>query len=107
MSEEHVLGPPIVSEMGCDEDFLELVELFVSELPGRVEAMRQAIEDNDWDALKRLAHQLKGAAGGYGFPTITDNARELEQSTEATADPASICRQIEELANMCQRARAK
>ncbi len=106
MSKEHISGPPIISKLGDDEDFVELVELFVSELPDRVESMRKAVEENDLDTLKRLAHQLKGAAGGYGFPTITDNARDLEQNSQATEDLASIRRQVEELADMCQRARA-
>jgi len=107
VSEEQVSGPPIISDLGADEDFVELVEMFVSELPDRIESMRKAIEENDMDSLKRFAHQLKGAAGGYGFPTITDNARELEQSSEAAADMTTICQQVDELANMCQRARAK
>lgn len=107
MSEEQVSGPPIISNLGDDEDFVELVEMFVSELPDRVESMRKAIEENDMDALRRLAHQLKGAAGGYGFPSITDNARVVEQSSEAAEDLASVRQQVEELADMCQRARAK
>jgi len=107
VSEEQVSGPPIISNLGDDEDFVELVEMFVSELPDRVESMRKAIEENDMDALRRLAHQLKGAAGGYGFPSITDNARVVEQSSEAAEDLASVRQQVEELADMCQRARAK
>lgn len=107
MSKEQVSGPPIISNLGTDEDFVELIQTFVSELPDRVNSMRKAIEENDLDALRRYAHQLKGAAGGYGFPTITDNARVLEQSSEAAEDLASVRQQVEELADMCQRARAK
>ena len=34
--------------------------------------------------LARLAHQLKGAAGGYGYPSISSAARDVEQHAKAS-----------------------
>lgn len=107
VSNEQVSGQPIISELGTDDDIVELVDMFVSELPKRVEAMRQAVEENDLESLKRFVHQLKGAAGGYGFPTITEGARELEQAIEPTEGIENVRQQVEALADLCQRARAK
>ena len=37
--------------------------------------MLRAYQAADVETLKRLAHQLSGSAGGYGFPTISEAAR--------------------------------
>jgi HPt (histidine-containing phosphotransfer) domain-containing protein len=96
----------LVSTLAGDEDMLDLVEIFVSELPGRVGAIHQALAHQDFETLQRLAHQLKGAAGGYGFPAITDAAKELELSTNINADIERLDEQFRELADLCTRARA-
>ncbi|MBT6497087.1 MAG: response regulator, partial [Planctomycetaceae bacterium] len=73
----------LVSELADDEDMLELVEMFVGELPERIAAIERSIDEQDLETLGVLAHQLKGAAGGYGFPTMTDAARLLDASMKA------------------------
>jgi HPt (histidine-containing phosphotransfer) domain-containing protein len=51
-----------------------------------------------------LAHQLTGAAGGYGFPRISVAARQLEQLARETGDIDSIRAALHELTGLCQRA---
>lgn len=97
---------PLVSELAKDANMLDLVEMFVSELPGRVEAMHLALAHLDFVTLQRLAHQLKGAAGGYGFPAITDAAKDLEANTKMTSEVEKLHSQLRELADLCGRARA-
>ena len=60
---------PIFSEYANDADMAELVEGFVAELPKRIEAISSAVSQSRGTDLKRLAHQLRGAAPGYGFPS--------------------------------------
>ena len=36
-----------------------------------------------WTTLKTLSHQLKGAAGSFGYPSITDACAEIEASVAA------------------------
>lgn len=74
---------PLYSEFAGDPDMRELLEMFVSELPGRVAAIEQAVRASDKEAVKRLSHQLKGAGGGYGFMPITDVAAQVEQMVKA------------------------
>lgn len=69
---------PIYSDMADDEDFLDLIEMFVEAIPERVESMTAAYEKQDWATLKDLSHQLKGAGGGYGFGILSTVAAELE-----------------------------
>ncbi|MBL4590355.1 MAG: Hpt domain-containing protein [Phycisphaerales bacterium] len=62
----------------------ELIGFFVDELPARVDTLRTAAENEDLDSIKRLAHQLKGAAPSYGFPTIGQAAAQLEDCLKDT-----------------------
>jgi len=82
----------------------KLVVTFVSKLGERCDAIRAAIDAKDFETLKRLAHQLKGAAGGYGFPAITDAAAALERAT--ADDAAKLPELIRKLTEMCDQARA-
>ena len=69
---------PIFSTFQDDIQMADLVTEFVSALPGRISEMRQAMDHGDWDSLRRLAHQMKGAGGGYGYGMLTEAAAELE-----------------------------
>ncbi len=98
---------PILSEYANDADMAELVESFVAELPKRVEAINSAVTQARGTDLKRLAHQLRGAAPGYGFPTIGAAAAALEdlmRQAPATAELSAFKSQIDELVDLCSRA---
>lgn len=99
-------GGVLVSELAGDADMIDLVELFVSELPQRVQALEAAIASNDVQQLARLAHQLKGAAGGYGFPAITEAARSLEQTVKSSADIRQLAAEVKAVVRLCGMARA-
>lgn len=107
MSETTQREGAIVSQLADDPDLVDLVELFVEELPQRITAIEKTITEQDFDGLKRLAHQLKGAAGGYGFPIITDAARTLEEKAKTQGDLESLDAELRQLADLCNRATAK
>ncbi len=107
MSELTPQSGTIVSELANDPDLAELVEMFVEELPDRISAIEKTISEQDYDGLKRLAHQLKGAAGGYGFPIITDAARSLEEKARTEQDLDAINTELRQLADLCHRASAR
>ncbi|MBI3203533.1 MAG: response regulator [Myxococcales bacterium] len=104
----HRPGPsapePLVSEFGDDPEMKPLVEQFVVHLPARLEELGAASRSGDREAIARIAHQLKGAAGGYGFQIVTESAARLEAA--ARADVPEIAAPLEELVSLCQRARA-
>jgi signal transduction histidine kinase/DNA-binding response OmpR family regulator len=106
MDEARASEPPIVSTLAGDPDFADLVGMFVSELPARLETIAAAAAAQDLERLRTLAHQLKGAAGGYGFPSITEAAKRLEDGAKAGNDLAEIQRSLEQLAGLCQRVQA-
>ncbi len=106
MTESAQVRQVLVSEFASDPDMVELVEMFVDELPDRVEAIEKMLKQQDFDSLRALAHQLKGAAGGYGFPTITDAAKTVETVAKTTQDVESLKKDVEYLTNLCNSARA-
>jgi PAS domain S-box-containing protein len=75
----------IQSQFAGDPDMADVIEEFVARLPGTVTAMVESLERSGHEDLRRLAHQLKGAGGGYGYPLLTEQARKLEDATR-TAD---------------------
>ncbi len=100
-SESHELDDPataaayaeptlLLSELADEPDMAELLEQFLADLPGRVDAIGVALDDNDRTRVAALVHQLKGAAGGYGFPTISDAARVLETSARRANDTSEL-----------------
>ncbi len=85
-----------------DPSFADLVEEFVNGLDDRVSAMRKAIEDNELARLKTLAHQLKGAGGGHGYPVLTQASAALEE--RAAHRSLEECKTaLEELASFVSR----
>jgi signal transduction histidine kinase/CheY-like chemotaxis protein len=100
-------GRSLVSTFEHDEDMKEIVHLFVRDLPERSSAILRASQAADVDTLQRLAHQLKGAAGGYGFPRITEAALAVERDIAEGADAPRLQRHVEELASLCRRARTR
>jgi HPt (histidine-containing phosphotransfer) domain-containing protein len=97
---------PLYSEMGADPDFGEIVEMFVDEMPERIEALLAEMQSGNMDELQRLAHQIKGAAGGYGFDPITAPAARLEASVRDGEPESDIQTALDELVGFCSRVRA-
>ena len=52
--------------------------MFVDALPERMQGLQVAVERHDLAEARRLAHQLKGAFGSYGFHPLTDVLQQLE-----------------------------
>lgn len=96
----------ILSAFGDDDDMKEIVRQFVRDLPDRASALLRALQACDADTAGRMAHQLKGAAGGYGFPRITEAAAAVEQGVRDGIDASSLHSRAEDLARLCRRARA-
>lgn len=94
------------SSLGGDADLAEIVELFVDEMPDRVAFIRDCYQADNWNELGRAAHQLKGAAGSYGFHQLTAPAAGLESAVREHQGPEAIAQAIKVLENACGRVRA-
>ncbi|MBX3372791.1 MAG: Hpt domain-containing protein [Phycisphaeraceae bacterium] len=97
---------PLYSTLAGDDEMADLISYFVAELSNRVEALQAAFTEGDEDRLRMLAHQIKGAAGGYGFPAITAVAGDLERVLQSDGRGMSeVDRQVRDLIDLCRRAR--
>ncbi len=92
---------PIRSKLAEDHDMADIINQFVTKLPDKLSAMREAIANNHHQELQRLAHQLKGSGGGYGYPQLTDPAKCLEEAAKAEdVEGASLA--LASLGKLCQ-----
>lgn len=82
--------------MADDPDFRELLEEFVGEIPDRIALIENAMASADIATLRRLSHQLKGACGGYGFPTLTNDAAVIESAIDRGLPAQQINEMIED-----------
>ena len=94
----------LVSEYADDPDLADLVVEFVEQLPQRIERLEQAVNDADRSQLADVAHQLAGAAGGYGFASITQVARTLEQQALRETLITPLRATAAELTELCRQA---
>ncbi len=99
-------GAPLVSRLAGLPAFDQLLREFVQELPARVAAMEADLRTDDVTALATRAHQLKGTAGTYGFPALTEAARALETGIAAGLAAAEIESRLRRLEEVCRRVRA-
>jgi HPt (histidine-containing phosphotransfer) domain-containing protein len=88
---------PIRSVYEDDPDMFEIVREFAVELPARIAKLEAHIAAGEMRELQTLAHQLKGAGGGYGFPQITELAASLEQALKTGADAPVVKDRTSEL----------
>lgn len=66
--------------LGLEEDeFLEIVELFIDTANKDFEKINNAVKDTDSKLLAESSHSLKGAAGNLGFKDISKNAEYIEK----------------------------
>src|SRR5262245_32581733 len=70
----------VYSEFAADPDYREILELFAEALPERRQTLIDVFRSGDRPALRTLAHQLKGAGGGFGFRELTTLAAALEEA---------------------------
>jgi HPt (histidine-containing phosphotransfer) domain-containing protein len=81
---------------GDESLFRELSGLFAQQWSGQLLAVREAIAENDSEALARGAHRLKGSAGAFGNGPAFDKAAEIE-SLARNGNLARACESLEAL----------
>jgi histidine phosphotransfer protein HptB len=92
----------VYSSLAEDPDLGELVDIFVQEMPARVDALETQARCCDWQQLKRAAHQIKGAAGSYGFAALTPPAARLELALAEGCPEEEVLSVLAELLVLCR-----
>jgi CheY-like chemotaxis protein/HPt (histidine-containing phosphotransfer) domain-containing protein len=85
---------PLRSTMEDDPDLRSYLSSFIADLPRFVSGHETCLADKNLDEIRRLAHQLKGAGGTFGFNLITEAARCVETSIESEPDLTAAVTQL-------------
>ncbi len=68
----------------------EVINLFLSDAPGRIEAIANASQSRDAVRLSEAAHALKGAASNVGAITLIAISAKIEAQASAGVIPLDI-----------------
>jgi HPt (histidine-containing phosphotransfer) domain-containing protein len=74
---------PVRSLFADDGEWDELLRAFAETIPQKRQALRDWHHGGAVDQIRLLAHQVKGAGGGYGFPELSQVAAALEQACQS------------------------
>jgi HPt (histidine-containing phosphotransfer) domain-containing protein len=88
-----VLDPVAYAELQetMGEDFAaELLETFLAEAPGMLNALHGAAAAGDAEGFRRAAHSIKSNAGLFGATALADLARGMELGGLTTPAPDTM-----------------
>jgi PAS domain S-box-containing protein len=97
-------GEELHSEWEAFDDLADLASSFAAGLAGKADDFERILAGRDQPTLKVALHQLKGSAGGYGYPTITEAAGKAELLVSLGQDWTHIGNAVERLCLLCRRA---
>ncbi len=75
----------LTHELHSSAEYIQLVQSFLTTVPKHLLTLRQAIMEENRDEISALAHTIKGSAGSFGYPKLTELAGNLEFAAN-TAD---------------------
>jgi PAS domain S-box-containing protein len=74
-----VLNPELPAAMATNPKFQALLKNYVMAMPETIEKLSEALHKKDMETLRFMTHRLKGTAGNYGFPRVTEAAGSAEK----------------------------
>lgn len=77
-----------------DKDLELIVMRFLGRKRGEVPQLRASVQARDFEAIRRLGHDLKGAGEGFGFSYLSAVGAKLERSA-TERDEKTILEQID------------
>jgi CheY-like chemotaxis protein/HPt (histidine-containing phosphotransfer) domain-containing protein len=99
-------GGEIFSFLEGDPDYQKAIEMFVDNLPNRVEEIKGAYEKGDMKDFAFKVHALKGLGGFAGFPVFTEKAKLMEETLQAN-EIDKLHTQVDELVQLCLQTKLK
>jgi HPt (histidine-containing phosphotransfer) domain-containing protein len=79
------------TEIPIEEDLEPLVPVFLDARKDDLERLRGFVSGRNFDGIARLGHTIKGCAQPYGFPTLGNLCRKLEEAARG-ADLVEVSR---------------
>ncbi|WP_167855459.1 ATP-binding protein [Hymenobacter fodinae] len=70
----------MLGKLATNKEFIrKMLELFIQRVPGQVETLQQAIEEENWEEVAREAHTLKSTFGSLNIQPETGHLKRLEE----------------------------
>lgn len=66
-----------------DAEFKALLPGFIKDWGEEVRAMREALEKNDYEIIRKIGHDMKGTGGSCGLDDITNLGSGLSEGAKA------------------------
>jgi len=73
--------------MGSNDLIIEMIQLFVEQIPEFTEGLTAHLQNGDYTALGALAHKAKSSVAVMGMESLATDLKTLELSAKAGKDP--------------------
>jgi len=88
-----------------DTEFLKkMVLLFIKTVPQNVDELRKALQTENWDQVRKMAHKLKSTVDSMGVKTIREDIRLVEANAKdlkSLDEIPTLVHKIEEVIGRC------
>jgi HPt (histidine-containing phosphotransfer) domain-containing protein len=64
-----------------EEGMEDVVPAYLEKRKAEVPLYAAALAGRDFDAMKKMAHKMKGTGAGYGFPMLTELGASIERAS--------------------------
>lgn len=96
-------GAPITSALAGESGADDLIQFFITTAREAAVAIAGAVQTGDLKAVRKECHSLKSIAGGYGFQSVAESARQVMLSLDSTISLEESARRITALINVLSR----
>jgi len=95
----------IESVSGGDESFIKkMIQLFVETVPPSLIELQDAVDQQQWERVSKVAHKLKSTVDSMGISSLKDDIRTIEANGKHQQDvdkiPALV-KKVNEVVNIC------
>jgi HPt (histidine-containing phosphotransfer) domain-containing protein len=88
----------LIEIAGGDQSFvLDMLRIYLKNLPGMIDPLSEAFEKTDVDGVIRWSHKLKSASGAAGAVMVLQHADIIEQMAIKDSEFKELMQQFEEL----------
>jgi CheY-like chemotaxis protein/HPt (histidine-containing phosphotransfer) domain-containing protein len=95
-----VASGPIRSSLSAEPELQQFLGSFVGHLPEVAGRLRALVEQRSLHQLREALHQLKGTAGLFGFPQVTDAAEAAQTHMDRGQSLDEITREVQFLVQL-------
>ena len=94
---------PILSKYADDEVVMKTMPFYVDELTLRVEAMKVAIAEEQWNELQKVTHKITGSSASFGFTDLAEISDRINSLAKANPSGESCSKLFEEFMDVYER----